>query len=205
MDGLNLEQPQTRGAHSGRRGLGFRRRALWLALVSLLSTGLVTAQAPSLAPFVGTPPDVVERMLTLAKTKPGDVVYDLGCGDGRIVIMAARKFGARGVGIDIDAPLLARAQADARAAGVADRVTFRQQDAMTVDVSEATVVTLYLLAASNAKLRPILTSRLAVGARIVAHNYPLGGNWEPAVIDNFTDAAGTMRTLYLWIADGRVH
>ena len=166
---------------------------------------VVTAQAPLLAPFVGTPPDVVERMLTLAKTKPGDVVYDLGCGDGRIVIMAAQKFGARGVGIDIDPALLARARADAMTAGVADRVTFRQQDAMTVDVSDASVVTLYLLAASNAKLRPVLTAKLAAGARIVAHNYPVGGNWEPAVIDNFTDAAGTMRTLYLWIADGLVH
>jgi predicted O-methyltransferase YrrM len=119
--------------------------------------------------------------------------------------MAAKKFGARGVGIDIDPALIARAEADAKAAGVADRVTFRQQDAMTVDVSDATVVTLYLLAASNAKLRPILTSKLAPGARIVAHNYPLGGNWEPSVIDNFTDAAGVRRTLYLWVADGRVH
>ena len=180
--------------------------AAWIVRLGVLFTAVVTgAQAPSLAPFVGTPPDVVERMLALAGTKPGDVVYDIGCGDGRIVIMAARKFGARGVGIDIDAALLARAAADARAAGVSDRVTFRQQDAMTVDVSEASVVTLYLLAASNAKLRPILTSKLAAGARIVTHNYPLGGNWEPSTIDNFTDASGMMRTLYLWVADGRVH
>ena len=176
-----------------------------LAFLLLLSTTVVSAQAPSLAPFVGTPTDVVERMLTLAGTKPGDVVYDLGCGDGRIVIMAARKFGARGVGVDIDPLLLMRAEADARAAGVAERVTFRLQDAMTVDVSDANVVTLFLLAASNAKLRPILTSKLRPGARIVTHNYPLGGNWEPSVIDNFTDAGGMMRTLYLWVADGRVH
>jgi len=76
---------------------------------------------------------------------------------------------------------------------------------MTVDASEATIVTLYLLAASNARLRPVLTAKLAPGARIVSHNYPLGGDWEPSSIDNFTDAAGTMRTLYLWVADGRVH
>jgi len=76
---------------------------------------------------------------------------------------------------------------------------------MTVDVSEATIVTLYLLAASNAKLRPALTRMLRPGARIVAHNFPLGGDWEPAVIDNFTDANGTLRTLYVWKADGNVH
>jgi SAM-dependent methyltransferase len=180
----------------------------WAGVVAsalVLSLSTEAAQNRSLAPFVGTPLDVVERMLTLAKTGPGDVVYDIGCGDGRIVIMAAQKFGARGVGIDIDPTLLARAEAAANAAGVSERVTFRQQDAMTVDASEATVVTLYLLAASNAKLRPMLTAKLAPGSRIVAHNYPLGGGWEPSLVDNFVDAAGSMRTLYLWIADGRVH
>ena len=180
------------------------------AALAVLPLLVVTAigsalQAGSLAPFVSTPPDVVERMLTLARTSRDDVVYDLGCGDGRVVIEAARRFGARGVGIDIDPALVARARANAEAAGVSSLVQFRVQDAMTVDVSEASVVTLYLLAASNAKLRPILTARLKPGSRIVAHNYPLGGDWEPAVIDNFTDDAGTMRTLYLWVADGRVH
>ena len=144
-------------------------------------------------------------MLEMANVQQGDVVYDLGCGDGRIVIAAARKFGATGVGVDIDPALVAQAQAAAAAAGVAHLVTFRVQDAMTVDVSDATVVTLYLLAASNAKLRPVLTRTLKPGARIVAHNFPLGGGWEPAVIDDFTDAAGTRRTLYLWRADGVVH
>lgn len=173
-----------------------------MALVALLT---LVGQPRSLAPFVATPPDVVDRMLKLARTGPGDTVIDLGCGDGRIVIAAARTFGARGIGIDIDAALLERARADAKAAGVDDRVSFRLEDAMTADVSKATVVTLYLLSASNVKLRPILTKQLAAGARIVAHNFPLGGDWEPRTIDNFTDAAGTMRTLYLWIADGKVH
>jgi ribosomal protein L11 methylase PrmA len=136
-------------------------------------------------------------MLKLAGVGPKDIVYDLGCGDGRIVIDAARIHGARGVGIDIDSRLIAQAQANAQKAGVADRVTFRVQDAMTVDVSEATVVTLYLLAASNVKLRPILARDLRPGARIVAHNYPIG-DWEPDVVDTFTDAAGTTRTLFLW-------
>ena len=162
-------------------------------------------QSSSLAPFVATPPDVVDRMLALARTDRSDVVYDIGCGDGRIVIAAARKYGARGVGIDIDEGLIAKARAAAEAAGVSQLVSFRVQDAMTVDVSEATVVTLYLLASSNAKLRPLFTAKLRSGARIVAHNYPVGGGWEPEVVDNFTDAAGTMRTLYLWTADGKVH
>ena len=173
-----------------------------IAILIAASAAVAGDQERSLAPYVPTPPDVVDRMLGLARTSPRDVVYDLGCGDGRIVIAAAQKFGARGVGIDIDATLVARAQANAAAAGVSDRVTFRVQDAMTVNVSDATVVTLYLLAASNVKLRPVLTRQLAPGARIVAHNYPIG-DWEPQIVDNFTDAAGTRRTLYLWTADGK--
>jgi ribosomal protein L11 methylase PrmA len=141
--------------------------------------------------------DVVERMLRLARVGPRDVVYDLGCGDGRIVIAAARMFGARGVGVDINPLLIEQAQSNARQAGVESLLTFRVQDALTVDVSDATVVTLYLLASSNAKLRPILTRTLQPGARIVAHDYPIG-DWEPDVVDTFTDAAGTTRTLFLW-------
>jgi SAM-dependent methyltransferase len=166
-------------------------------VVAFLAGSAVSAVSQSLAPFVPTPPDVVDRMLAMAGAGPGDVVYDLGCGDGRIVIAAAQKFGARGVGLDIDPALIARAQASAKAAGVTDRVTFRVQDVMKADLSDATVVTLYLLAASNAKLRPILNAQLRPGARIVAHNYPIG-DWEPQSIENFTDSAGTRRTLYLW-------
>jgi protein-L-isoaspartate O-methyltransferase len=174
-----------------------------VGILAIAASAVLADGQKSLAPYVSTPPDVVDRMLTLARVGSADVVYDIGCGDGRIVIAAAQKFGARGVGIDIDPGLVARAQANARAAGVESRVTFRVQDAMTADISEATVVTLYLLAASNVALRPRLTRQLAPGARIVAHNYPIG-DWEPAVIDNFTDAAGTRRTLYLWTTDGRV-
>ena len=166
--------------------------------ILLLLVGATIAQAQErLAPFVTTPLDVVERMLRLAGVGRNDVVYDLGCGDGRVVIMAAQKFGARGVGIDIDPALVTQATAAAAAAGVAGRVTFRVQDALTVDLHEATVVTLYLLAASNAKLRPTLMRDLRPGARIVSHNFPIG-DWEPDVVDNFTDAEGAKRTLYLW-------
>jgi SAM-dependent methyltransferase len=176
-------------------------RHAFLTTLAILAAPFVAAQ--SLAPFVPTPPDVVDRMLTLARTGPDDVVYDLGCGDGRIVIAAAQKFRARGVGVDIDPALITRAKANAKAAGVEDRVSFRVQDAMTLDVSEATIVTLYLLSASNVKLRPVLTEELLPGSRIVAHNYPLG-DWAPEVVDTFVDAAGTKRTLYLWTADGKV-
>ena len=105
--------------------------------------------------------------------------------------------------MDIDPALIARARANAKAAGVEDRVAFRVQDAMTVDVSEATIVTLYLLSASNVKLRPLLTEQLIPGSRIVAHNYPMG-DWQPESVQSFTDAAGTRRTLYLWTVDGKV-
>jgi SAM-dependent methyltransferase len=163
--------------------------------------GLGAGSDRSLAPFVASPPDVVDRMLTLADVGPEDVVYDLGCGDGRIVIAAALKFGARGVGVDIDPRLINQAEANARAAGVQNRVRFRIEDAMKVDVSDATVVTLYLLSASNVRLRPILTKQLRTGARIVSHSFAIG-DWEPDVVDTFRDAAGTSRTLYLWNFDG---
>jgi protein-L-isoaspartate O-methyltransferase len=178
-------------------------RLLTALLTAVLAVAAPAGQSKTLAPYAATPPDVVERMLGLAGVGPQDVVYDLGCGDGRIVIAAAQKFGARGVGVDIDAALIDQAQANARQAGVETRVTFRVQDAMTIDVSDATVVTLYLLSASNVKLRPILTRQLRPGARIVAHNFPIG-DWEPDVVDTFKDAAGTTRTLYLWKADGKV-
>src|SRR5262245_37656474 len=169
------------------------------ALNLILSAAVLAHQTQpnSLAPSSATPLDVVDRMLTIAGVGPNDVVYDLGCGDGRIVIAAALKFGARGVGVDIDPTLVARAQAEARAAGVTDRVTFTVQDAMTIDVTPATVVTLYLLAASNVKLRPILTRQLRPGARIVSHNYPIG-DWEPDKVETITDGQGTKRTLFLW-------
>ena len=158
---------------------------------------------PSLAPFVPSPFDVVQRMRTLAEVSRDDVVYDIGCGDGRIVITAAQRFGARGVGIDIDPQRIAEANANAERAGVQHLVQFIQQDAMTVDVSEATVVTLYLLSSSNLKLRPLLTSQLAPGARIVSHAFSMG-DWEPDVLDQYEDERGNTRSLYLWRHDGTV-
>ncbi len=165
---------------------------------------VVNAQdAASLAPYVPTPYDVVNRMLELAGVTADDVIYDLGCGDGRIVITAAERFGARGVGIDYDPERIAEANANAERRGVADRVTFIRQDAMEADVSDATVVTLYLLSSSNRKLRPILTRQLKPGARIVSHAFRMG-DWEPDETLEFDDERGNSRTLYLWRTDGTV-
>ena len=175
-----------------------------LSLGSLLGLDLLAAQQNrSLAPYVPTPQDVVDRMLSLAGVTGEDVVYDLGCGDGRIVITAAQRYGARGVGIDFDPQRIAESNATAERAGVQHLVQFVEQDAMLVDVSEATVVTLYLLSSSNAKLRPILTRQLGPGARIVSHAFSMG-DWQPDTIDRFEDERGNTRTLYLWRHDGTV-
>ena len=168
---------------------------------ALVESPRPAAQENNLAPFVPTPQDVVDRMLELAGVTENDVVYDLGCGDGRIVITAARRFGARGVGIDIDPRRIAESNANAAQAGVQHLVRFVEQDAMTVDVSEATVVTLYLLSSSNVKLRPLLTSQLPVGARIVSHAFSMG-DWPADEVDRFEDVRGNTRTLYLWRHDG---
>jgi SAM-dependent methyltransferase len=176
---------------------------VWLSGAPALVAQDTATSAPSLAPYVPTPQDVVDKMLELAQVTKNDVVYDLGCGDGRIVITAARKYGARGVGVDIDPERIKESRANAEAAGVADRVTFQLQDAMTVDVSPATVVTLYLLSSSNMKLRPMLTKQLRPGARIVSHAFSMG-DWQPDETETFTDSRGSERTLYLWKTDGHV-
>ena len=165
----------------------------WTAL--LLAQG--QPEATELAPYIPSSPEVVDRMLTLANVSRRDVVYDLGCGDGRIVIAAAKKYGAKGVGVDIDRRRINEAVANARKAGVEKLVTFRLQDALKTNVSDATVVTLYLLTFGNLQLRPILQKQLKPGARIVAHNYGMG-NWEPDEIDTFRDSNGGTKTLYLW-------
>ena len=187
------------------------RRVMAMAVVLLLcamclvgAPGPAAGQIPqgkSLAPYVPTPQDVVDRMLELAGVTKDDVVFDLGCGDGRIPVTAAKKYGARAVGVDIDPDRIRESEANAKAAGVEHLVTFLLQDATTVDVSSATVVTLYLLSSSNLMLRPLLTKQLRPGARIVSHAFNMD-TWTPLKIDEFDDANGYKRTLYLWKADG---
>jgi SAM-dependent methyltransferase len=177
--------------------------SLFLTVPILAQTGQKRPEAPQLAPYVPTPAEVVDRMLQLGGVGKGDVLYDLGCGDGRIPITAAKRFGTRGVGIDIDPQRIAEANANAKKEGVSHLVQFKLQDALATDVSEATVVTLYLLSASNLKLRPILTKQLKPGARIVSHAFSMG-DWQPDKVDTFIDTSGTTRTLYLWKTDGKV-
>jgi len=132
-------------------------------------------------PFVPTPQEVVVEMLKMAGVTPNDLVYDLGCGDGRIVITAAKVFGARGVGVDNDPGLVRRSNENARQAGVTDRVKFLEQDLFKTDILEASVVTLYLLPELNLLLRPKLLQDLKPGSRIVAHEFDMG-DWKPDCI-----------------------
>ena len=158
-------------------------------LVTLIAASLGLALVPGSAGFVQppaadviyvpTPQPVVEAMLELAGVKESDVVYDLGSGDGRIVITAARKYGARGVGIDIDSALVEKATGNAKAAGVSERVTFLNQNFFASDISGATVVTLYLLQSLNERLRPKLVRELRPGTRIVSHVFNMGPEWPP--------------------------
>lgn len=144
-------------------------------------------------PYVPTPPAVVETMLKLGEVQKGDILYDLGCGDGRIVVMAAQKFDiARGTGIDIDPDRIKEAQENARQAGVTDRVRFIEKNLFDADFNDATVVTLYLLPDVNLKLRPKLLKDLKVGSRIVSHQFDMG-EWQP---DKKVDIDG--RVVYLW-------
>jgi cyclopropane fatty-acyl-phospholipid synthase-like methyltransferase len=168
-----------------------------MAIIALPDS-IVRSSWQNLAPFIATPEDVVDRMLTLARVTPDDVVYDLGCGDGRIPIAAAKKYGARGVGLDIDPTLILQARAGAKAAGVDRLVDFRVEDVLTADVSAATVVTLYLLSSSNERLRPMLMRQLKPGARIVSHAFSMGRDWPADSVDHFVSARGDEVTLYLW-------
>ncbi|NHC34678.1 SAM-dependent methyltransferase [Scytonema millei] len=149
-------------------------------------------------PYVPTPQPVVERMLEIAKVNRHDVVYDLGSGDGRLVITAARKYGARGVGIDINPRRIQEANTNAKEAGVTDLVEFRQQDLFQTDLSSATVVTLYLLPRINLKLRPKLLQELKPGTRIVSHNYDMG-DWKPERVEQINGS-----TIYLWTVPEKV-
>ena len=186
---------------------------LWVSLPAFLSplyyavrpvrllrkygTGLVRRPTPYLGPFVPTPPAVVERMLALGEVGANDVLYDLGCGDGRIVVTAAERFGIRCVGVDVDPLRIAEAKANARRRGVEHLVRFMRQDAVTVDLSEATVVTLYLTPLGNIKLQRRLAEQLRPGARIVSHDFQMP-SWLPEKKEKVEIPGAVGATLYLW-------
>lgn len=180
-----------------------RRVVILSALLALsASTALAqeAAQRPTREPdviYVPTPQEVVDGMLRLAKVTKDDVVYDLGSGDGRIPITAAQKYGARGIGFDINPVRIAEANANLKAAGVGDKVRFVEADLFQQDLSEATVVTLYLLPSLNLKLRPTLW-KLKPGTRIVSHSFDMG-DWKPEATETIDG-----RTIYLWIV-GKGH
>lgn len=186
-----------------------------IIFVQFFSFGLFISDLPaqekdtskSLAPYVPSSYTVVEKMLELAEVNEKDIVYDLGCGDGRIVIMAAEKYGAKGVGVDYDPERVKEARRSVKEKGLEDKVTIILQDAMTVDVSPATVVTLYLLQKSNALLKPNLEKYLKPGSRVVSHDFSMSGWKAKKTIhgsgDGYWEYGGYDEifgyTIYLWV------
>ena len=151
--------------------------------------------------YVATGDEVVRAMLEAAKVGPHDVVYDLGCGDGRIVVAAARLYGARGVGVDLDPERIREARDNAVRAGVGDRVTFLTQDLFVTDVTPATVVALYLSPDVNLRLRPKLLRELRPGSRVVSHQFDMG-DWRPER-SFVVPVAGASRYVFLWTIPDR--
>lgn len=173
-----------------------RRARLAMTFSALLGwTCAAAAQpAPRLdVPYVPTPPEVVDKMLALAKVSRNDTLYDLGCGDGRIVVTAAKRYGARGTGIDINPECIEEARSNAKAAGVGNKVQCRVGNLFEEDVSPATVVTLYLLPDINLKLRPRLWEQLKVGTRVVSHDFAMGEDWPPERVERIGN-----KTIYYW-------
>jgi len=178
-----------------------RLQHLLSIVCALILSGCAAVWTAGEVPFVPTPMEVVDRMLELAEVKKGDVVYDMGSGDGRIIVRAAKKYGVRGVGIEIDPDLVRRSRELAWREKVDHLVEFREQDALTVDVSAATVVTLYMLPEFNAKLRPILWKQLRPGSRVVSHDFPIEG-WTPIRVERMRGELLHDHRIYLWRVGG---
>jgi SAM-dependent methyltransferase len=153
--------------------------------------------SPYIAPFVTTPQEVVDRMLELAQVSQQDLLYDLGSGDGRIVITAAKRYGAKAVGFEIDPALVKHSRRNIKEAGVEHLAEIREQDVRNVDLAAATVVTMYLYPGANLRLRAAITRQLRPGSRVVSHNFSMG-DWQPDRVEQMTDSAGSLRTIYLW-------
>jgi SAM-dependent methyltransferase len=153
--------------------------------------------SPYIAPFVTTPQEVVDRMLELAQVSQQDLLYDLGSGDGRIVITAAKRYGAKAVGFEIDPALVRRSRRNIKEAGVEHLAEIREQDVRNANLSPATVVTMYLYPGANLRLRAAIMDQLKPGSRVVSHDFSMG-DWHPDRVERMTDAAGSLRTIYLW-------
>ncbi len=176
----------------------------WLGMAAALAGARALGQAPERdpdVPYIPTPQTAVDAMLRLANVTKNDVLYDLGCGDGRIVITAARRFGIRGVGVDIDPERIRESKANARKAGVEGRVDFVVKDLFDTQVRNASVVTLYLLPEVNVKLRPRLLRELRPGTRVVSHDFDMA-DWQP---DKTANVRSTRQhTLYYWVIPANV-
>jgi protein-L-isoaspartate O-methyltransferase len=177
------------------------RRFLLLALAPLLA-GTLLAQpsddGKQLAPYYPTPEFVVEKMLKLGELQPGERIFDLGSGDGRIVIMAGREFDANAVGVELDADLVKQSRARVERLGLSDRVRIIEGDILTQDYSSADLLTVYLLPTSNEKVRPLLETQLKKGTRVVCHDFDING-WTPEKTEHIEDdGEGRSHTLYLY-------
>ncbi|OGQ84565.1 MAG: hypothetical protein A3F90_02880 [Deltaproteobacteria bacterium RIFCSPLOWO2_12_FULL_60_19] len=197
-----------------------RKRFLWLGLFAFvgMSSGLVSmpgwlatraaaqsqddVESKKIVPYVPTPQEVVDRMLELAQVKKGDVVYDLGSGDGRIVVTAAKKYGVKAIGFEIDPERIRESHENIRKAGVGHLVEIRQQDIRTVDLSPASVLTMYLLPEVNLMLRPNIWSQMKPGSRVVSHDFDMG-DWKPLKTVELKDNSTWGHTLYLWRVEAK--
>jgi len=169
------------------------------ALCLFVSSGVSLSQAQEgkIVPYVPTPQAVVDRMLELAQVKKGDVVYDLGSGDGRIVVTAAKKYGVKAIGFEIDPQRIKESHENIKKAGVENLVEIRQQDIRTVDLSQASVLTMYLLPEVNLMIRPNIWKQMKPGSRIVSHDFDMG-DWKPLKTEEIKDDSSWDHTLYLW-------
>ena len=173
---------------------------LAFAMMSVRAAALVSAQEGKIVPYVPTPQEVVDRMLELAQVKKGDVVYDLGSGDGRIVVTAAKKYGVKAIGFEIDPERIKESHENIKKAGVEKLVEIRQQDIRTVDLSGASVLTMYLLPEVNLMIRPNIWKQMKPGSRIVSHDFDMA-DWKPLKTEHIKDGSSWDHTLYLWQID----
>ena len=203
---LNVQPPTAQSIScQEKRWLRIRRATLAGALPAALVVGIAIA-SDARVPYVPTPQGVVDKMLEMAKVGPADYIIDLGSGDGRIVITAAQKLGARGFGVDLNPDRIRESNENARRAGVTDRVSFQQRNLFEADLSQATVITMYLLPRVNLELRPKLLS-LAPGTRLVSHDFDMG-DWKPDQQTTMRDeskfgGSGGESDIYLWIVPAK--
>ncbi len=182
---------------TGSRCMMTRVMALVLFAAFTHQVKLAIAQEGKIVPYVPTPQEVVDRMLELAEVKKGDVVYDLGSGDGRIVVTAAKKYGVKAIGFEIDPQRIKESHENIKKAGVENLVEIRQQDIRTVDLSAASVLTMYLLPEVNLMIRPNIWKQMKPGSRVVSHDFDMG-DWKPLKTEHIKDGTSWEHTLYLW-------